>query len=92
MQSICNLFVNLNRKEAKKLTYIVNKNAQLGTGCHKIHTNECKRKPKKENAVYLGKHMCPFAAKSKAKDYFSNVDGCSYCCKEIHAGKILICV
>ena len=27
--------------------------------------------------------MCPIDAKSRAKEYFENVNGCKYCCKEI---------
>ncbi len=63
------------------MEYIVNKNAQMGTGCHKIHTKECKNGPKKENRIELKECMCPLEAEKKAKKYFTIVNGCKYCCK-----------
>lgn len=66
------------------MQYVLNKNAQLGTEIHKIHTINCKRRPKPENSIDLKECNCPIVAKCKARDYFNHVDGCRYCCKEIH--------
>lgn len=65
------------------MNYVLNKIAQTGTGCHKIHTIRCKRRPKEENTINLKECMCPMEAKHRAKQYFSNVNGCKYCCREI---------
>ena len=65
------------------MEYIVNKNAQMGTEFHTIHTKECNRKPKEKNCIDLQNCMCPIEAKNRAKQYFNNVSGCKYCCKEI---------
>lgn len=67
----------------KEMRYIVSKKAQNGTGCHKMHTDNCKRRPKDDNIIDLGECMCPIEARNKAKKYYSNVNGCKYCCKEI---------
>lgn len=66
------------------MIYIVNKNAQIENGYHKIHTLECRKKPKKGNTIYLDECICPVIAKDKARKYYSNVVGCKYCCKEIY--------
>ena len=60
------------------MRYVVNKNAQIKTGDHKIHKITCKRKPKIKD-VYDSK-----VALCEAKKHFFNVDGCKYCCPEIH--------
>ena len=65
------------------MKYIVNKNAQIGTGYHKIHTSDCSQRPKKENAIDLGECVCLIDAKSRAKDYYQQANGCKYCCREI---------
>lgn len=68
-------------------SYILNKNIQMKLGTHKIHTEECKRRPKKENIIYLKECICSIEAKSRAKEYYQNVNGCKYCCKEIYYKK-----
>ncbi len=65
------------------MEYIVNKNTQLSTGYHKIHTKDCKKRPKDENIIDLKECICPIEAKNRAKEYYLNVSGCKYCCKEI---------
>lgn len=70
------------------MEYIVNKNAQMNTGYHKIHTKECKKKPKQENIIDLNECVCPIEAKNRAKEYFQNVNGCKYCCEKIYYRKI----
>lgn len=69
------------------MLYIVNKNAQIRTGEHKVHTNECKKKPKYENIRELGKFCDSQRAICEAIKYYSVVDSCKYCCKEIHLKK-----
>ena len=36
------------------MLYVVNKNAQIKSGEHKIHTCECQKRPKSENSIELG--------------------------------------
>lgn len=62
---------------------LVNKNAQMGTGYHKIHKIGCKKMPKKENIIELDECMCLLEAKSRANEYYAHVSGCKYCCREI---------
>lgn len=64
--------------------FVLNKNAQIATGEHKIHTSSCKRKPKDENAIKIGEYYEPRVALCEAKKYFFNVDGCAFCCPSIH--------
>ena len=35
------------------MEYILNKNAQIDTGYHKIHKINCSRRPKEENIIKL---------------------------------------
>ncbi len=65
------------------MDYILNKNPQMNTSYHKIHTQKCAKRPKEENVIQLGNCMCPIEAKSRAKEYYENVNGCKYCCREI---------
>ena len=75
------------------MKYLVNKNGQFRTSYHKIHKENCSKKPKKEkkrkekirkeNTIFLGDCMCSLEAKSRAKEYFADVTGCKHCCKEI---------
>lgn len=69
------------------LFYILNKNSQIATGDHKIHTNECSRKPKRSNTIELGEFYDIKVAKCEARKYFFNVDGCKFCCNSIHLKK-----
>lgn len=65
------------------MRYYVNKNAQP-TGEHEIHKSTCVCLPDAENCLYLGDFDNSYDAKIAAKKYYSNVDGCFYCCQEIH--------
>ena len=69
------------------MLYLLNKNAQIKTGEHKIHTHTCKRRPKYENIIELGEFYYARVAHCEASKYYSNVDGCKYCCSEIHLKK-----
>jgi hypothetical protein len=63
--------------------YYVNKNAQT-TGEHEVHKEGCEWMPLAENRIYLGEFYSCSSALRKAREYYDNVDGCYYCCKECH--------
>ncbi|KAA3616833.1 MAG: hypothetical protein D8M58_17680 [Calditrichaeota bacterium] len=63
--------------------YFVNKNAQ-STGEHEIHKEGCSYLPDVQNRINLGDFSGCKAAMKKAKDYYTNVDGCYYCSIECH--------
>jgi len=63
--------------------YYVNKNAQP-TGEHEVHALGCKYLPSEENRIYLGFFTNSRDAIREAKKYYSNVDGCFFCCPESH--------
>lgn len=65
------------------MRYYVNKNAQP-TGEHEVHKSSCSWLPDAENRIYLGDYDKATDALKEAKKYYSNVDGCYYCCPEIH--------
>ena len=63
--------------------YYVNKQAQT-TGEHEVHSETCSYLPSLTNRQYLGYFSDCYAALKEAKKYYSNVDGCYYCCRECH--------
>jgi hypothetical protein len=63
--------------------YLVNRNAQP-TGEHEVHSYACKHLPLPERRQDLGWSSNSTGAMRKAKVYYSNIDGCVYCCSEIH--------
>jgi len=63
--------------------YYVNKNAQ-STGEHEVHNENCSYLPYSSNRKGLGYFSNCSDAIKKAKEYYSNVDGCSYCCPACH--------
>jgi hypothetical protein len=63
--------------------YYVNKNAQT-TGEHEVHTSTCLFLPSIENRIFLGDFDNCAEAVREAKKYYSNVDGCYYCCYPCH--------
>ena len=65
------------------MTYYVNKNAQP-TGEHEVHTSICYWLPTPENRILLGDFSTCFEALIAARKYYSNVDGCKYCCPNCH--------
>lgn len=67
--------------------YLLNKNSQISTGDHKIHTSECPLQPKRENTIELGEFYDAKVAQCEARKYFYNVDGCDFCCRAIHLRK-----
>ncbi len=64
--------------------YVVNKNAHIKTGEHKIHTEKCKRKPKRANTKELGEFDDAIRARYEATKYYLIVNGCKFCCKDIY--------
>ena len=65
------------------IKYYVNKIAQT-TGEHEVHAENCKYLPTASNRIYLGLFDSPRKAVEEAKKYYSNVDGCFYCCYPAH--------
>lgn len=63
--------------------YCVNKNA-LSAGEHEVHENNCNHLPDVNNQKDLGWHSDCESAVKKAKETYSNVDGCYYCCEDCH--------
>lgn len=63
-------------------TYCVNMNAQPN-GDHEVHTN-CDHLPEPANQKYLGVFNNCREAVSAAKAYYSQVNGCYYCCNACH--------
>jgi len=61
--------------------YYVNNDAQK-TGEHEVHMDGCSFMPSQK--TYLGLFENCHDAVRKAKDFYSNVDGCYYCCNECH--------
>ena len=65
--------------------YYVNKNAQ-DNGDHEVHKEGCSYMPDEENRQYLGIFDDCYAAVEKAKEYFSQSNGCYYCSLDCHTG------
>ncbi|WP_117880200.1 hypothetical protein [Aureibaculum luteum] len=63
--------------------YYVNKNAQEN-GDHEVHTTGCSWLPEVHNRIYLGDYNSCNAAVKKAKEHYSQVNGCYYCSKDCH--------
>lgn len=63
--------------------YYVNTKAQP-TGEHEVHTSSCSSLPSEQNRKYLGVFDNCAEAVREAKKYYSNVDGCYYCCRPCH--------
>lgn len=63
--------------------YYVNKNAQ-SNGDHEVHKGSCIWLPDVDNRIYLGYFSNCRDAMREAKKYYSDVDGCYYCCEECH--------
>lgn len=63
--------------------YYVNKNAQ-SNGDHEVHVSGCSRMPAIENRTYLGDFSSCKPAVAEAKRYYSQSNGCYYCCNSCH--------
>lgn len=53
---------------------------------HEVHTEDCQWLPSVSNRDYLGYFNSCSEAIKKAKESYSNVDGCATCCSLCHKG------
>lgn len=65
--------------------YYVNKNAQ-SNGDHEVHKDGCSYLPNPENRIDLGYHTNCQSAVRKAKEHYSQSNGCYYCSRECNTG------
>ncbi|MEA2016622.1 MAG: hypothetical protein U9O59_08005 [Actinomycetota bacterium] len=65
--------------------YYVNKQEQEN-GDHEVHEYNCSWLPKEENRKYLGYFSDCHDAVRKAKERYSQSNGCKYCCPACHTG------
>ncbi|MYA85517.1 MAG: hypothetical protein F4Y12_08015 [Acidimicrobiaceae bacterium] len=63
--------------------YYVNKNAQ-DNGDHEVHTDGCSWLPHVLNRIYLGYLASCSAAVTKAREYYTQVNGCYFCSRVCH--------
>ena len=63
--------------------FYVNRNSQAN-GDHEVHTTGCSFMPQTENRIFLGDHTSCGLAVKKAREYYSQVNGCYYCSKPCH--------
>lgn len=63
--------------------YYVNKNAQ-SNGDHEVHKTDCSYLPDSDNRIFLGDHSYCSTAVDKAKDYYTQVNGCYFCANACH--------
>ncbi len=81
-------FTIINALNSTKMDkYCLNRNQQVGYGYnHEVHKSWCSRKPAPSNQIDLGYCNSDEEALRKAKQYYSDADGCAYCCPSIHKG------
>lgn len=65
------------------MKYYVNKVAQPN-GDHEVHKATCGWLPNASNRLYLGDFVYSSSALREARKYYTHVDGCYFCCPEIH--------
>lgn len=63
--------------------YYVNKNAQPN-GDHKVHPEDCPWLPAPHNRIDVGNHSSCRVAVIKAREYYSQVNGCKHCSPDCH--------
>lgn len=63
--------------------YYVNKNAQ-SDGYHEVHETDCTQGANLENQQSVGWHSDCHGAVTKARESYTYVDGCAYCCAACH--------
>lgn len=66
-------------------SYYVNTTAQ-SNGDHEVHRADCSWMPENQNRLYLGEFLSCREAVWKAKQYFSQSNGCYHCSRECHTG------
>jgi hypothetical protein len=66
--------------------YCVNRNAQEGSNDHEVHDLSTDKGclPDPENQIALGNHDSCSGAVQKAKEHYSDVNGCYYCANACH--------
>lgn len=65
--------------------YYVNKDDSYNpNNNHEVHKDGCLWMP--ANRTYLGNFVNAVPAVAKAKQYYSDADGCARCCPEAHRG------
>lgn len=63
--------------------YYVNKNKQAN-GDHEVHKSDCSFLPDEENRIYLGNFSNCRDAVRKAKEHYTQSNGCFYCSNACH--------
>jgi hypothetical protein len=63
--------------------YYVNKTAQPN-GDHEVHTSGCQWMPAETNRIYLGDFSSCAPAVTKAKEHYTQVNGCATCSRACH--------
>ena len=63
--------------------FYVNRNAQ-DDGYHEVHDSSCSYMPDPENQLYLGEFSTCYGAVVAARQHYTLVDGCYYCCYACH--------
>jgi hypothetical protein len=63
--------------------HYVNNNAQAN-GDHEVHVEGCSFMPLPANRAYLGDFSSCRPAVTEARKYWSQVNGCYYCCNACH--------
>jgi len=53
-------------------------------GEHEVHKTGCEWMPLQHNRIYLGEFLSCHGAVRKAKEYYTQSNGCFYCLKECH--------
>lgn len=64
-------------------SYYVNKQAQTN-GDHEVHTSGCPHPADASNRLQLGDHLNCQSAVRTAKQSYTQVNGCYYCCNSCH--------
>jgi len=65
------------------LEYVVNDNAQ-NNGDHEVHTKQCTYFSMIRSYTNLGPHSTCTSAVRKAKEYYSQSNGCAFCSPACH--------
>lgn len=64
-------------------SYLVNIHPQEN-GDHEVHNEDCKLLPALGHRKYLGDYYDCEEAVKESKKYFSQSNGCYWCCKKCH--------
>ena len=73
----------MNTTEIDLNRYFVNKNAQPD-GIHEVHKDGCRLLPNEKTCIDLGIHMHGISAMVKAKFFYQQSKGCSFCTRGCH--------